>query len=259
MLKLDPTKLVPKRLEQIRGFLQYVIQTYSGFASYLIGFHMTIDGFWRGRGDNGWRMAEALWKEENMDDKDWDRNEVESEAIPELVSAVPRFREDVRALRRLMKADKPPLKGARATKTARTYYGFGNVFGSGFGATIQIDGQNHYEYGQWCVETTGKKSSNSREVNNLVEAIVRMVVEHKLRGSEIFIFTDNSTAKAAFWKGTSISEALFKLVLRLKELELDFNLHLLIVHVSGRRMIAVGVDGLSRADHGKGGMRGKDI
>jgi hypothetical protein len=86
-----------------------------------------------------------------------------------------------------------------------------------------------------------------------------MVVEHKLWGSEIFIFTDNSTAEAAFWKGTSKSEALFKLVLRLKELELDFNLHLLIFHVSGRRMIAVGVDGLSRADHGKGGMRGKYI
>jgi hypothetical protein len=91
MLELDPTKLVRKRLEQIRGFLQYVIQTYSGFASYLIGFHMTIDGFRRGRDENGWRMAEALWKEENKDDEDWDRNEFENEAIPELVSAVPRW------------------------------------------------------------------------------------------------------------------------------------------------------------------------
>jgi hypothetical protein len=63
MLELDPTKLVRKCLEQIRGFLQYVIQTYSGFASYLIGFHMTVDGFRRGRDENGWRMAEALWKE----------------------------------------------------------------------------------------------------------------------------------------------------------------------------------------------------
>jgi hypothetical protein len=92
--------------------------------------------------ENGWRMAEALWKEETKDEEDWDRNEVESEAIPELVSAVPRFREDVRALRRVMKADKPPLKGAQATKTARAYYGFGDASGSGFGATIiHIDGQ----------------------------------------------------------------------------------------------------------------------
>ncbi len=80
-----------KCLEQIRGFLQYVIQTYSGFVSYLIGFHMTIDGFRRGRDENGWRMAEALWREEKKADEDWDRNEVDSEAIPELVSTVPRF------------------------------------------------------------------------------------------------------------------------------------------------------------------------
>jgi hypothetical protein len=132
MLELDPTKLVRKRLEQIRGFLQYVIQTYSGFASYLIAFHMTIDGFRRGRDENRWRMAEALWKEENKDNEDWDRNKVESEAIPELVSAVPRFREDVRALRRLMKADKPPLKRSLGKKTARAYYGFGDASGSGF-------------------------------------------------------------------------------------------------------------------------------
>jgi hypothetical protein len=258
MLELDPTKLVRKRLEQIRGFLQYVIQTYSGFASYLTGFHMTIDGFWRGRDENGWRMAEALWKEEKKDDEDWDRSVVKIEAIPELVSAVPRFREGVRALRWLMKADKPPLKGARGTKTAGAYYGFGDASGSGFGATIQIDGQIHYEYGQWCAETE-KKSSNWRELNNLVEAIVRMVVEHELWGSEIFIFTNNSTAEAAFWKGTSKSEVLFELVLRLKELELDFNLHLHIVHVSGKRMITEGTDGLPRADHGEGVMLGRDI
>jgi hypothetical protein len=126
-------------------------------------------------------------------------------------------------------------------------------------ATIQIDGHIHYEYGQWCAEITEKKSSNWRELNNLVEAIVRMVVEHRLRGSEIFIFTDNSTAEAAFWKGTSESEALFELVLRLNELELDYNLHLHIVHVSGKWMIAEGTDGLSRADHGEGVMLGKDI
>jgi hypothetical protein len=87
-----------------------------------------------------------------------------------------------------------------------------------------------------------------------------MVVDHELWGSEISIVTDNSTtAEAAFWKGTSKSEALFELVLRLKELELDYNMHLQIVHVSGKRMIAEGTDGLSRADHGEGVILGKSI
>ena len=83
------------------------------------------------------------------------------------------------------------------------------------------------------------------------------MVEHDLRGSEIFIFTDNSTAEAAYWKGTSCSEQLFELVLRLKELEMFLQIH--VVHISGKRMIVEGTDGLSWADHGEGVMLGKDI
>jgi hypothetical protein len=45
MLEDNPKSLCQKRLEQIRGFLQYVTQTYTSLTSYLIGFHMTIDGF----------------------------------------------------------------------------------------------------------------------------------------------------------------------------------------------------------------------
>jgi hypothetical protein len=84
-------------------------------------------------------------------------------------------------------------------------------------------------------------------------------VEEELIRLEIFIFTDNSTAEAAFWKGISSSPLLFELVVRLKELELEFDLTLHIVHVSGRRMIVEGTDGLSRADHGEGVMTGENI
>jgi hypothetical protein len=46
MIEFDPSKLYRKQLEQVRGFLQYVMQTYSGMAPYIVGFHLTIDG-WR--------------------------------------------------------------------------------------------------------------------------------------------------------------------------------------------------------------------
>jgi hypothetical protein len=46
MVEDDPDRLDHKRLEQVHGFLQYVTQTYSGMTPYLIGFHLTIDG-WR--------------------------------------------------------------------------------------------------------------------------------------------------------------------------------------------------------------------
>jgi hypothetical protein len=49
MLDADPEKLCWKRLEQIRGFLMYVTRTYVGMAPYMIGFHMTIDSWRRGR------------------------------------------------------------------------------------------------------------------------------------------------------------------------------------------------------------------
>jgi hypothetical protein len=39
-------------------------------------------------------------------------------------------------------------------------------------------------------------------LNNLVETLEWVVVEYDLGGSEIFIFTDNSMAETAIWKGT---------------------------------------------------------
>jgi hypothetical protein len=91
--------------------------------------------------------------------------------MPPLVRAVPRFRDDVAALRRLMVSKEPPLKRARSRRSSKYYYGFGDALGSSFGATIQIDDLIHYEYGQWCTEVTERKSSNWGELNNLVEAL----------------------------------------------------------------------------------------
>ncbi len=48
-------------------------------------------------------------------------------------------------------------------------------------------------------------------------------------------------------------------MLRLKELEIEHHLQIHVVHVSGKRMIAEGADGLSRAEHGEGVMLGTDI
>jgi hypothetical protein len=259
MLAKDPEKLSRKRLEQIRGFLQYVAQTYNTLTSYMIGFHMTIDSWRPGRDHEGWRMAKTLWEQIKKEDEDWSREEVEVEEVPILVKAVPRFKDDVACLSKLLSTENPPLKRVRSKHTAKVFYGFGDASGSGFGATMQIDDGIHYQYGQWCYEVTEEKSSNWRELNNLVEFLEHSVEENGLSGCEIFIFTDNSTAEAAYWKGTSKSKALFELVLRLKLLEIERDLHIHVIHVSGKRMMRQGADGLSRAEHGIGVMLGKDI
>jgi hypothetical protein len=123
-------------------------------------------------------------------------------------------------------------------------YGFGDASKPAFGATIQIGEEIHYQYGQWSNEVVEDSSSNWRELGNLVHLLKAIAKDHDICGHEIFIFTDNSTAEAAFWKGTSRSEKLFDLVLELKELELDLGLMLHVIHVSGRRMIAQGTDSL---------------
>jgi hypothetical protein len=49
-----------KRLEQIRGFLIYVTRTYPGMLPYLIGIHMTIDGWRDNRAASGWRLPSSF-------------------------------------------------------------------------------------------------------------------------------------------------------------------------------------------------------
>jgi hypothetical protein len=59
MVETNPEFLNHKRLEHIWGFLQYITQTYSGMTPYIIGFHLTIDGWLENRLTSGWRMKEA--------------------------------------------------------------------------------------------------------------------------------------------------------------------------------------------------------
>jgi hypothetical protein len=90
----------------------------------------------------------------------------------------------------------------------------------------------------------------------LVEVIESLVKQGTLRGHELFLFTDNSTAESAFFKGTSSSEKLFNLVLRLQKIEMEGELFIHLVHVAGTQRIWSGVDGLSRGDRNAGVMAG---
>jgi hypothetical protein len=119
-------------------------------------------------------------------------------------------------------------------------------------------GMIHFRFGQWC-DVESEKSSNYRELFNLVAQLEEMVADGTVRDGEIFLFTDNATAEAVFYKGNSGSKALFELVLRLRKLEMDGSLILHVTHVSGTRMQDEGGDGASRGDHSMGAMRGHSV
>ena len=75
----------------------------------------------------------------------------------------------------------------------------------------------------------------------------------------MFLFTDNTTAEYAFYKGNSSSEKLFSLVLRLRKLQMHGNITLHLIHIAGTRMIDCGKDGLSRGVTNEGVMTGNHL
>jgi len=261
MLVDSPNSLPRKRLEQIRGFLNYVVQTYRPMIPYLNGLHMTIDGWREGRDEEGWRLPPSADATYASADTEGRSNDVTQVVIPDRVSSVPRLRSDINALLRLSQSESAPCRRIRPKFSASVLYGFGDASGTAFGATSQFQHSSdiHFQFGQWLTSVTKEESSNWREFTNLVEYLEERGAEGQLFDSEVFMFTDNSTAEAAFWKGTSKSRKLLDLVLRLRELEMQTGMILHIIHVSGKRMIAQGTDGLSRGDHSTGVMTGQSL
>jgi hypothetical protein len=77
--------------------------------------------------------------------------------------------------------------------------------------------------------------------------------------TEVFLFTDNSTTKSAYYKGSSTSKKLHGLILKLHKLQMEFRIIVHLIHVSGKRMIAQGTDGCSRGVLMEGVMAGQDM
>ena len=109
------------------------------------------------------------------------------------------------------------------------YYGFGDASSGGFGATVQRPGGLYGRYGLWGKDDEAQ-SSNYRELCNLVETVEEEAVKGHLGGSELWLFTDNSTAKGCFYRGGSSSKLLHESVLRLRKAELKYGFTLHMVH-----------------------------
>jgi hypothetical protein len=115
-----------------------------------------------------------------------------------------------------------------------------------------------YRHGEWSVWVS-EKSSNYRELRNLVELVEEAVQDGSLDDTELFLFTDNTTAEYAYYKGNSSNKDLFELVERLHSLTMDGRAIIHIIHISGKRMIECGIDGLSRGITTEGIMQQKHI
>lgn len=243
-----------------RGFLVYVARTYDFLKPYLKGIHATMESWRPDRDAEGWKIKNFEW---DFDPDDMGPKKKEGVYRPTysdgpvFVKAVPRLFNDLLAMIELTSAEEPPRVVVRSKGVAQARYGFGDASGLGYGSAVNLNGRTlRVRVGTWKWTISQEKSSNWRELRNLVELVKDLAKTGKLRHCELFLFTDNSVAERAYFKGTSSSQSLFELVLELRKLTLtgEFKLH--VIHVPGTRMIECGVDGASRSDLSTGVMRG---
>lgn len=114
-----------------------------------------------------------------------------------------------------------------------------------------------YRVGVWTAKEE-EESSNWKEFSNVVQSIEDEATLGKLQNCELFMFTDNAVTES-FYRGSSKSRKLHNLVLRLRLLEMRYGMVIHVIHVSGKRMIAQGTDGVSRGFLMEGVMAGDDM
>ena len=175
-----------------------------------------------------------------------------------VTQAAPCFQQDLDAILHLAEEDTPRMRCVRCTSTLTAYYGFGDTSSAGFGLTVARPDGLYGRFGIWGKDAEDQ-SSNYRELRNLVETVEEEALNGYLTGGEFWLFTDNTTAEGCFFRGGSSSKLLHDLVLRLRKIELEYDLTLHVVHVAGTRMIAQGTDGLSRGIFLEGVVRGEDM
>ena len=135
-------------------------------------------------------------------------------------------------------------------------YGFADASKSRLGSIKTWDDRTTVRMGTWGSDADDE-SSNWRELSNLVEDLESKECSGDLENSWIILATDNSTAEGCLYKGNSPSKKLFELVVRLRSLEMQTGATILVTHVSGKRMMAQGADGVSRGSLKEGVCLGK--
>jgi hypothetical protein len=148
----------------------------------------------------------------------------------------------------------------------------GNASGKAKGAMVVTQYGLDYKSRVWSQSWRGKLS-NIREAENLTDRLKQLagrlatnVAEQleslnksgALTDHEVFVLMDNSAFKGSYYKGHSMSRELSDIVFRLYKAQRAGGFILHVLHISGKRMKATGVNGLLRGDHTEGMMARDD-
>jgi hypothetical protein len=180
------------------------------------------------------------------------------EGYPAKTKVTTELKMHVLALMKLFSGDTPRVVPIRPEHKDDIRYFIGDASAEGFGAITQYpDLSLEVREGLW-EEEFAAGGSNLREMANQVNNLKRDIQEGKHDGCEVWMVLDNSTWSAVWTKGMSSVPHLFYLALELKVVAYEHGVFIKALHVSGKRMIAIGGDGVSRGDLDAGVMLGYD-
>ena len=257
-----------RELERETGFLNHLSMTFETMVPYLKGFYLTLNSWREGRDENDWKLSPKRWRmilsarasNEGLTDDELSlaMKEQEEAGAPALVRASPSLIHDISALWFMMGSITSPEVSIRSKTVVTVVYGFGDASGSGLGSTFTCGNGFNFRIGIWGSKED-PESSNWKEFTNVVEALEDEAKVGNLEGSEVYMFTDNSTVESCASRGSSSSPKLLNLVIRLQALMTRSDVKIHIFHVAGTRMIAQGTDGVSRGYLGQGVMAGETM
>ena len=146
-------------------------------------------------------------------------------------------------------------KQSQPTDVATLGSSWGDGCGTGAGGTFNLAStasttdlvQLNVWKGIWSLPVLSF-SSNWKEMRTLLTTL-EIEKENGLNrviNRRLLYFTDNMVTYDIFRRGTSKSDALWKLFLRIKLFELELQCLVLVIHVPETTMISQGTDGLSR-------------
>jgi hypothetical protein len=245
-------------LRRVAGFWIHLTELYQEGRCFLKGIFNALEAFRCDRDEDGWRIEEA------MDDAKLLETSEEAEATaptdyPLKTRATYELVLHVHALRRLFDTEDPRVALIRPMEKHMLRYACGDASAEGFAQAVQYPDLVIDERDGLWEPGISKKSSNLREALNIANHLKHDIQAGRFDGCEVWQGTDNAIFSAVVNKGMSSVRHLFDLVVEIKIECHEHGVFLHVFHISGERMIATGIDGLSRGDHESGIALGYDL
>lgn len=244
-------------LHRIAGLWIHLTKLYTEGRCFLKGFFNAMEAFHSDRDLDGWRLLESMEAAQVLEENDSSR-EAAASGYPLLTHATYQLVLHTHALRRLFNTSEPRVSPIRPMEKNMVRYACGDDLAEGFAQAVHYPDLSIDEHDCLWLPEYLEKSSHLREASNIANHLKEDIKAGKHDGCKVWQATDNAVWSAVCNKVMSSVGHLFDLLVDIKLLCHEHNVFYHCFH-SGERMIATGIDGLSRGDHESGIALGCDL